>query len=217
VADFGRADQARNFPKGWWGCDLGSYRPCESTYQLYPYDSLPAPEESLFHGEFQWLIGTGDEPLPPADPAPLQALQQAGLVLPQSFVDFMHSPELQRRVPSCTACEWDLSGPIPSPLGDGAHLVRFLRDQQDVLFWYLYLRLDTSPAESAAVVCSPIAFDQHDLSQRRDEVLANTWWCAPDFEHFVYRFWIENVLWFTLNEAGERDATQEAYLSHYAG
>lgn len=211
MADFGRADQARNFPKGWWGCDLGSYRACDGTYQLYPYDSLPAPEESLFHGEFQWLVGTSDEHAAPADPAPLAALAAAGLNLPKSFVDFMSSPARQSQVPSCTACEWDLSGPIPSPLGDGAHLVRFLRDQQDVLFWYLYLTGD-----SAEVVCSPIAFDQVDLSDRPDEVLANTWWCAPDFEHFVYRFWIENVLWFTLQDAGQRDAAQEAYLAHYA-
>ena len=38
------------FQAGWWSFDLGRYRPCDGTYQLYPYDSLPPlpePDESL--------------------------------------------------------------------------------------------------------------------------------------------------------------------------
>ena len=140
----------------------------------------------------------------------------------------MGSAELPARVPSCTACEWDLSAePIPSPVEDGAFMVRFLRDQQDVLFWYLYLGAAGTSAGGSFVVCSPIPFDATDMTGRREQVLANTWWCAPEFEQFVYRFWIENVLWFSLNEfgsgvpdpsgAGTDERARRAYLAHYAG
>ena len=70
---------------------------------------------------------------------------------------------------------------------------------------------------ASAVVCSPILFGDIDLTGRDDEVVANTWWSAPHFEQFVYRFWIENTLWFNL-DGGEADLTPEerAYLNHYS-
>jgi hypothetical protein len=39
-----------------------------------------------------------------------------------------------------TGCWTDISQPLPSPVEPGAFLVRFLRDQQDCVIWYLYLR-----------------------------------------------------------------------------
>jgi len=44
---------------------------------------------------------------------------------------------------------------------------------------------------------------------------------APGFEAFLYRFWVENLAWFELNEWGrppaELDPAVRAYLSHYNG
>jgi hypothetical protein len=213
------------FEKSWLGADLGHYRPCDGTYQLYPYDSLPPLDEAQFTGAFDWL--RPDSPALTADPfaehrpgkrafdttALAASLAPAGLTLPPAFVTFMGDADLQAQVPSCTACEWDLAeAAVPSPVEDGAYLIRFLRDQQDVAFWYLNL----TPT-AAAVVCSPILFGDIDLTGRDDEVVANTWWSAPHFEQFVYRFWIENTLWFNL-DGGEADLTPEerAYLNHYS-
>lgn len=211
-------------PRGWWGTDLGSHRPCSGTYQLYPYESLPPLDESELRGEFQWL--RPDSPALSADPfaehrpVPTGAdssglaaqLDGMGLALPPAFVRFMSSSEMQAHVPSCTACEWDLAETaVPNPVQPGAYLVRFLRDQQDVLLWYV----NVTPTD-AAVLCSPIPFDELDMSQRTDEVLANTWWVAPHFEHFVYRFWIENTIWFGLEDDHPRTPAEQAYLAHYA-
>src|SRR5579859_4049011 len=96
------------FQTGWWGFDLGRYRPCDGTYQLYSADSLPPlpePDASL-----SWL-GPLDERvdarMAPHRNAPeargaLDALaaraQSLGLVLPASFSRLMSSPALQDRI-----------------------------------------------------------------------------------------------------------------------
>jgi len=65
--------------------------------------------------------------------------EKVGLDLPPPFATFIASPALREAVRSGTACWRDLAEPIPSPVEDGAYLVRFLRDQQDCVMWFLYL------------------------------------------------------------------------------
>ena len=132
-----------------------------------------------------------------------------GLVLPPAYVRFLSDPGLQRVVPSCTSCAWEIpAAPVPSRFEAGAFTIRVLRDQQDALFWYLHLG-----AGGAAVLVSPIDFADPDTTT--DPATA-TWICAPHFEHFVYRFWIENELWETLQEHDPHfSASQRAYLAAY--
>ena len=43
-------------------------------------------------------------------------------------------------------------------------------------------------------------------------------YCAPTFSDFLYRFWIENEIWFALEaEGGPRqlDALQQLYVNRY--
>lgn len=40
------------FASAWWSFDLGEYRPCDGTYRIYPYDSVPPLDEALFTGDF---------------------------------------------------------------------------------------------------------------------------------------------------------------------
>jgi hypothetical protein len=227
-----------SLPHGWWSFDLGRVRPCDGTYQLYPWASLPPVDDSLFKGDFDWLIQEAgaaglaetaefDEGGPGAMIRALEKQAEAAehavaqlasavaaqkLVLPAAFVRFMSDPGLQRVIPSCTACEWDLSAaPVPSRITPGAFTLRFLRDQQDCLFWYLHLGPSTEE-----VLVSPIPFDQPDLQVTPAQVAANTWICAPQFEQFVYRFWMENELWEVLQERDPHfSPAQRAYLAHY--
>lgn len=205
---------AATFPWGWWSFDLGEYRRCDGTYALYRYESLPPLGAGLLRGDFAWLTPVRGRQKA-GKPAPLFARAAAlGLVLPPAFERFMGAAELKAAVPSCTACEWDLGdAPQPCRVTPGAYTIRFLRDQQDCLFWYLYVR----PDGTAPVLCSPIPFDEPGLGVSREVVLANSWLVAPDFEAFVYRFWIENELWELLDEdAPELTAAQRAYVEHYA-
>jgi hypothetical protein len=89
-----------------------------------------------------------------------------------------------------------------------------LNDQQDVLLWYLYVK----PDGEHCVIVSPAPYDEIDFSQEMslERLNLHTLYCAPTFEAFVYRFWLENRLWFALNEEErELSAEEKRYLSHF--
>jgi hypothetical protein len=220
--------QQAPFPAGWWSFDLPGARGCDGTYCLSSYAALP-PLEAALQGDFRWL-GALEENLedamsvhrrPEAQTrveANLDRLLvhagQLGLKLPAPFVRFMGSPALQQRVPSCTACYFDLPERIvQSPAGDGGYLIRFLNDQQDVLFWFLYL----NPKGEHCVVASWIKFDDEPLPA---EVVAvakrDTFFCGPSFEEFLYRFWLENEIWFAADSGPDQMTDeQRRYVEHY--
>jgi hypothetical protein len=199
--------------KGWFGTEIDGFRAGDGTYDLYPPETLPPLPESVFDGTFAWLpaqpAGACMEPIDAAG-----ALDSLGADLPATFVTFMSRPGLHRAVPSCTGCWWDLSKMrIPSPVQPGAELVRFLNDQQGCLYWYLHL----FPDGRHRVVAGGIRYDDGPVGER--EALNDLVEVAPDIEHFLYRFWVENAAWFEVVDE-QRDWTDlsapvRAYLSHY--
>lgn len=155
------------FRFGWWSFNLGQYRPCDGTYCFYLYDSLP-PIRAL-NGTLDWLGPLDDEtdqsmqlyrnaPEERGNLAQIEAdATKFGLTLPKAFVRLMGSPDLQDRIPSCTACTFDLSAHIIPCIGETpGYLIRFLRDQQSVLLWYLYL----TPQGDECVLVSPYEFGE---------------------------------------------------------
>lgn len=216
------------FSLGWLAFELPGYRDCDGTYCFVPYEELPPLDEALFRGEFQWLSNL-DEKLQQAQEIHKQTSEdklgaklnnllafakEAGIQLPAPFVKFMSAPALRDQIPSCTACYFDLPDQIvKNPLEEGGHLIRFLNDQQDVLYWYLYL----SPPDDHAVLVSPIPFDDPQALQdiSREIILANTALCAPSFEAFLYRYWLENTIWFALSDGKALTDEQQRYVSHY--
>ncbi|ROT33771.1 hypothetical protein [Micromonospora sp. HM5-17] len=123
-------------------------------------------------------------------------LARLGPDLPASFTTFLSRPELLAAVPTCTACWWDLAQTaVPSPLGDGARLLRFLNDQQGCCYWYLLLLADGGHR----VVCGEYRYDRYEVSA--DEAADDLLVVAPDFESFVYRFWVENLAWYEVAHA----------------
>jgi hypothetical protein len=187
----------------------------------------------LFKDEFHWLTPLSDETNKTMavhrrkreetlksrlDTITVQ-LWQLGLTLPPAFLKFMTATHLQDRIPSCTACYFDLPKTITkSTVGDG-YFIRFLNDQQDMFFWFLYL---DSNGEHC-IVNSEMKFDaEEELNawagdHSIDELtLRFTTFSAPSFESFLYRFWLENNIWFALNEGdGSLTDEQRAYLNHY--
>ncbi|WP_331730541.1 hypothetical protein [Streptomyces sp. NBC_01174] len=154
-------------------------------------------------------------------------LAAKGLSLPQDFVTFQTTENLYGSLDevSVTGCWTDLSAPLSSPVEPDAFLVRFFRDQQDCVIWYLYLR----PMSEAFVVYSDLDYeieyearrdgeetqtDLEDAEEQRAAIL----WCAPSFEEFANRFWLENRLWHAVND-GELPVLEprlQDYLNHYA-
>jgi hypothetical protein len=195
------------FEATWPGTALGEYRACGSTYERYPYSSVPILDESRFTGAFDWVHAKGT--LDPAKTALMADLDRqlttAGLALPRDFVRYHAYTDLSRTLEavSGTGCYSTVSPqPIPSPVEPGAFLVRFLNDQQDCVIWYLYLRPGTLPLY---------------LDAREYPDFAKICWCAPTFEQFAYRFWIENRILDALISRPEKPLTADlqAYLEHY--
>jgi hypothetical protein len=196
-----------------------------TTYVLISYRDLPPLNRSAHDGSFAWLpaLPAGDYALAFEDCSPspadkLRRLEQevarARLWLPEGFVRFISQPELHRRVPTCTSCYLELPDRVAAAPGNpDGRLLRFMHDQQCCLLWYLYLR----PARDPAVIVVTPEFDEEgadgdtpeDVMRLRDPRI-----CAPTFEDFIHRFWIENAIWYALTEQRSLTPEQAAYVDH---
>jgi hypothetical protein len=230
------------FPFGWYSWDLGEYRPFPQqfvTYWRFPYETLPplpTPDPSFSY------LAPHDETLTPASALEASrtwlfrrwatltdAVARLRIMLPESFIRFMQSLEMQACIwPGC--CAFMLSNlPVPCPGFDGGYLVAFLRDQQDCIVWCLCLTWD---GQSCVVAMPSDVLDaipdiprdallgmlEPDQIAGSEEV-ASTWsgsdewatsWalatasdgiciCAPSFPAFIYRLWIETEIAGKLN------------------
>ena len=128
--------------------------------------------------------------------------ETSSIELPVSFVRLIHSFDLQNRIPSCSADRFDLPPSLlASPFRDGDWILRFLNDQQDVACEYLYLPADDTPFVIASFGLDELPFLEEIryssatvVSQARDA----TAYIAPNFDEFLYRYWLENTIWFKL-------------------
>ena len=214
------------FPASWHSFGLGPYRPCDATYCRTSYESLPPLSESLLHGTLDWLTPLeSDNDLRGMDhhhtDADLEQIttsaQQLNLSLPEAFLQLLSSPTLMERIPSCTDCYFHLSSKIvPCPGSEKGFIIRFLNDSQGCLMWYLYV---TSQGEHCILV-SHVWLDMlADEQFTEEEVIRSISVCAASFEEFMYRFWIENLIWYDIVwYKGQKPLTTEEkrYLSHYS-
>lgn len=190
-------------------------RPNVGTYGRYDYEALGPPDGVRFDGSFEWLraepplrghgIIAGVEKKVAEDFRRLEGdCLRKGVALPACFRAFMRDRNLAGRVRSCTDCQLDVAPEvIESPKGDG-WVVRFLADSQGCLFWYVFL---PRGREGHCVVVAP-AYYGADAAEvwpepREPEEMV---FCSPDFESFVFRFWLENEYWFASNGYGAPSA-----------
>lgn len=218
------ADHSIDLRWAWPSVELPGYRPYSrhATYEDYAYSNLP-PVPSHLDPEFEWLRAHPAVPRSLAESShldsPVLGVLRDGMQVPVSFKRFLESLEPQRRVRSCTDCFIEL-GDFVAETEDGGRLVHFLSDSQWSLHWLLYL----GDREAILATSSPLCFAEDDDSprefadptvpvdlQRTDAAL-----CAETFSEFVYRFWIENEIWFAL-EMGDGALTdeQQRYAEHY--
>lgn len=220
-------DTTLPFLKVWWSVSL-KYRKCDDTYGGFPYDSLPPLNEALFRGDFSWLSKMDDDlkrklsvyRRPEAEDrirnnfTKIQKMaEEFGILLPSEFTSFMSSEEMRLRIPSCTACYFDLPEKIVRiPVRNGGYAVRFMNDQQEIFLWYLHISEDNK----TSVIISSIMFDEENLEEIPEDVLiSNIHFTAPSFEKFLYRFWLENSIWYALDENKKLNSEQQEYLEHY--
>lgn len=229
------------FTKIWFGVELAELRPTEGTYGGEWFERLPAVAPAYLDGSFGYLspqlVAQLDAHVPDqvaktfkptqqtdlfrpsqewqAKLAAIQASLPAHLALPSPLLKFMSAPVAQGQVPSCTASYFDLperAEPF-GWLGEQGYLFHFYRDQQDCLFWYYYVR----ESGEGCILASPIPFCEPGTSAglTDDDILEEVFYTAASFEEFIYRTWIENVLWFNLEGGEEPDAATAAHCQAY--
>jgi hypothetical protein len=216
---------------GWWSIELPGYRPHPrgiSTYSLFSYEGLPSIQEELDHG-FDWLRRypprtpcIADGGYPDGDTPDLSKLSAIVAVLdrpaPSPLLTLVQSVELQRRIRSCTDCYLDVGDFAVKTEGEPrGHFIHFLSDSQSVLHWYLHV--DALGEQFVAV--SPNAYGFHDLDwgvmDEIDPAMQDIWYCSPTFVEFIYRFRIENEIWFALAwDKRPLTPAEQAYVDHYA-
>ncbi len=222
-------------PQIWLSVGLPGFSK-ESTYQGYSFDQMP-PVPIELDDDLEWLRthGTSNpgkglaQPEEFARPLPaakvLDFAAQASLPLPKAFVRFMTSPELQSRVKSCTDCYLDPGQRIVTTIGSmKGHLVHFLSDSQFCAHWYLHV-LNTGQAavlesedpycfliENADWIENPACrLEQVDLAELAFQM------CAPSFSEFLFRFWIENEMWYAIHVSEHRRPLTLLEINYLAG
>jgi hypothetical protein len=218
---------------GWWSCDLAHYRPqpTPQTYSLFAYEELP-PITSNLDDHFGWLrsqsvkksslfeggYSNGEKP----DLSKVSVIaSQIGLDLPVPFVTFINSPELHRRIRSCTDCYLEVGDLAVETIGSvKGYLIHFLSDSQWIWHWYLFI--DFQGNHCVMTSPKPLGFDFDENFERPgiseiDVQGIDIWYCASSFTEFIYRFWIENEIWFAL-KSDKRPLTtlEKLYVEFYS-
>jgi hypothetical protein len=97
------------------------------------------------------------------------------------------------------------------------HLIHFLSDSQWCVHWYIHI--DCLGKEF--VVATPDAygfeFESPGENVAIDLAKEDTRFCASTFTEFIYRFWLENEIWFALaRDKRPLTAIEQAYVDHYS-
>jgi len=213
----------------WWGVELPG-RPRGGTYTRSSFEELPpAPaEDECARLEFLGEVEEPDGPM--AEQATLRLrtwttrvlneLNARNLPVPAGFERFFSTMWYTHALPSCTACYCmfeEMEDPEFFDTDDGATLLPFYSDQQGVLYWSLYLHPDGTHHVVTGDYPDPQRLQQY---FEDDEVPEDERWnlylpkCAESFAEFVWRWWMENKLWFITLEDGARPThpARVAYL-----
>lgn len=202
----------------------------QNTYTTVAWDQLPPLDGRRHDGTFAWLAeqeetygiqyGMDEDDPPGAEDIAervarvVAAAETEGLEVPRSFLAFMESGErTYRRIPTVTACYLEVPRRVVAIEGEPGRMLRFMNDQQCCLVWGLHLL----PGGGHRVVAAVPDFDgRNDGPDLEDAAtLVDYAICADDFEEFIHRFWLENVLW-KKARSGMTELTPEmsAYVEH---
>lgn len=216
-------------PATWIGPGIPGIRSCDGTYCETPLEDLSpvqAPDD------LKWLESLHPEIAAEMKPFRLGARERAiyaqnahailaqadalELRLPTVFKELIQSEEMQDRFPSATACYFDLPKEIVSaPLGLDGHIIRFLNDQQICVLWYLYLPREGGEAVLASYPVEGADFLEDlamDNAQAVAEAFDATRLVARTFSEFLYRYWIENSIWFKKSRGIDMTPAEAAYI-----
>ena len=208
----------------WWGVGLGA-RETDSTYQEFSYSKLPPLPVERFDGSFRWLEHAprsdthSDEQANTGWDRRIADLRRRGFNVPRAFETLMLDVGLQLRVPSCTDNTF-LSGVDAElhPLFEKSEcFLTFYTDSQSCVVWGI--RLAKGDDRYAPVLAGAPEFPDEDPPEGQPYFsFPELTFCAPTFESFLYRWWLENTLWFAANSKKRPlNPEEQAYMDRLAG
>jgi len=150
-------------------------------------------------GTFSWVADTPthnedtigrdyEKELPDQLKTVITSANQHKVSLPLEFDRFIRTKEWHKHVRSHDACYLNLARSV-LPFA-GGFLLRFLHDQQEAAFWYLYLNADGS---EHCVVSSLEYFDAEEMDYETEDLESSDFqFCESSFERFILKFWVDN-------------------------
>ena len=217
-----------NFEFAWWGTGIGPAREAGGTYERFQYhDQPPLPVDTL-DGTFAWLRQSEPESSYPYGPmwkTFCAEKREQGYFVPGQFERFLSDKDLPARIKSCTDNYFqpppnpNADHPTPSAEWEEGLLVSFYADSQYCVLWGILL--PRQPGRYAPILAGPPdalfpgIWNDAEAGQAYDPgkpVLA-----ASQLEQFLFRWWIENEIWFaTLWDDGRRRLTpmEQTYIDH---
>lgn len=196
------------------------------TYTRVDFDHLPRLDPTRHDGSFAWLeearevyglqYGLDEEDAPDDDAiaAKLAAItdlaRREKLAVPRSFTRLLSRRELYGRIPTCTACYIELPDQLSVLPGQPGRFLRFMNDQQCCFVWGLHL---VPGAPTTVVIAAPVFGDTDGDTLEEVATFEDPEICANDFEEFIHRFWLENTLWFAIQEGRPLAAEEAAYVA----
>lgn len=209
-----------NFETTWILTDLPGFRTHEhmATYYENSYEKLP-PLPSDVDEEFSWLSPQPEDQQMGGD---LQVLvemaQQQNLELPASLQFFINN-NLYGHIRSCTDCYFDGGEKIQKTQNPPGYILHLIADSQWCYHWHLFI------AENGEhCILGGDAFGYHDEEQKSEVIditKTDLKMCSQSFVEFIYRFWIENEIWYILAYENHLPTfltpRMEEYVAHYCG
>jgi uncharacterized protein (TIGR02996 family) len=220
-----------NLEFAWWGTGIGPAREADGTYERFRYHDQPPLPVETFDGTFAWLRESRPRYSYTRGPkwkTFCAAKRAEGYFVPGEFERFLSDEDLPARIQSCTDNYFErppdpsATHSAPSAERDDGLLVTFYADSQYCVLWGILLPRE--PGRYAPILAGPpntlfpglwgdADGDEADAADDPGKpVLA-----ASQFEQFVYRWWIENEIWYaTLWDESRRELTptEQAYLDH---
>jgi hypothetical protein len=227
--------QETPFQPGWLSVPLPSYR--TSSTSRYSYYELPPIPNDAFLRDFEWIQRFASQfqrkqhhnlPLRSEERLLQRNLgqimidaEQQQIRLPQSFISFMSNASLQRQKPF-SHFDFDLPEHLQrSSVFREYSFVRFLHESGGSQTFHVCLNRNSE----YCVIASYVDLSDPDLLKRwkadgsritPEDIRNASFYCAPSFEHFLYRYWIEHyVLHYLINKIDLPDELKP-YVAYYA-
>jgi uncharacterized protein (TIGR02996 family) len=210
-----------DFEFAWWGTGIGPVREAVGTYERFRYEDQPPLPVQLFDGTFDWLKNSDPEGSYNFGGRWAQCCEEIrsrGFFLPREFERFMTDNDLPARIKSCTDNEFTEPSPEEQLETADGLFVTFYADSQYCVIWGMLL--PRAPGRYAPVLSGPPEdllpeYSASELSDDESAFPGKPVLAASHLESFLYRWWIENEIWFaTLWDETKRALTpvEQAYV-----